>query len=68
MDGSSVAKNTVTLTAASNSLENFGIKVSVSTLRQDSQRPADVPLPTLGPSSFFSEEVEINIYNAVGSM
>ena len=68
MDGSSVAKNTVTLTAASNSLENFGIKVSVSTLRQDSQRPADAPLPMCGPPPFFLEEAEVNMANVVFAM
>ena len=49
MDFISVRKNNVTMTAASNALAKIGIKVSVSTLRRDSQRPVDEPMPMRGP-------------------
>ena len=60
-----VANYTFTLNAASNSLENFGIKVSVSTIRRDSQRPVDAPLPKSGPLMFFLKEAGLNMDNAV---
>ena len=53
MDRSEVVKKNVTPTEASNDLSNNGSKVSVSTLRQDSQRPADAPLPTRGTPPLF---------------
>ena len=65
MARSAVAKNTLTHTAASNSLAKIGIKVSVSILCRDIQRPSDAPLSMRGPLLFFSEEVEVNISNAV---
>ena len=65
MDRSAVANKTVTPTAASNFLTNIGIKVSVSTLCHSSQRPVDAPLPMHGPPMFFSEDAEVNMYNAV---
>ena len=58
MDRSEVVKKNVTPTEASNDLSNNGSKVSVSTLRQDSQRPADAPLTMCGPLLFLSEEAE----------
>ena len=56
MSCSSVSNKTVTLTVASNSLTKICIKVIVSTLLRDIQRPADTPLFTCGPLPFFSEE------------
>ena len=44
------------------------IKVSVSTLRWDSQRPADSPLPTRDPPPFFLEESKVNMANVVVMM
>ena len=40
MARSAVANKTLTLTAASNDPVKIGIKVSVSTIHRDSQRPA----------------------------
>ena len=68
MAHSAVAKNNITPTAASNPLAKIGIKVNVSTLRRDSQRPADAPLPMHGPPPFFLEEAEVNMANVVVAM
>ena len=65
MDHIAVANKTVTPNAVSDALAKNGIKVIVSTLHWDSQRPADAPLPTRGPPLFFSEEAELNIAEAV---
>ena len=46
-------------------LQIIGIKVSVSTLRGDSQRPEDAPMPTCGPRPFFLEESEGKMAYAV---
>ena len=48
-----VANKTGTTNLHSNALANIGIKVSVSTLCRDSQRPANSPLPTHGTPPFF---------------
>ena len=56
MDRSAVTNKIVTPTAASDSLANISIKVSVSTLCRDSQKPEDTPLPTCGPPPLLSEE------------
>ena len=53
MDHSAFANKIVTQTETSKSPEKIGIKVSVSTLCRDSQRPADATLPRCGPPSFF---------------
>ena len=63
MARSAVANKIVTPTVSSNALETNGIKVSVSTLRQDSQRPADATLPMCGPPPFFLEEAEVRMAN-----
>ena len=44
---------TCTPTAASNYIAKIGIKVNVSTLCRDSQRPENAPLPTCGTLSLF---------------
>ena len=56
MARSAFTNKTLNLTAASNELSKIGIKVSVSTVRRDSQRPVNAPLTTRGPPQFFSEE------------
>ena len=56
MSCSAVANKIVTPAAASNAPAKNGIKVSVLTFHQYSQRPAGVTLPTCGPPPFFSEE------------
>ena len=56
MAHSAVANKTITPNAASNALAKMSIKVSVLTLRQDSQKPADAPLPVPVPPLLFSEE------------
>ena len=52
MARSAVANKTTNPSATSNDLAKVGIKVSVSTLRQDSQRPVDTPLTKNGPPPF----------------
>ena len=63
MAHSAVDNNTITPTSASNALANFFIKVSVSKIRPDSQRPSDAPLTTLGPTPFFLEESYVKMSN-----
>ena len=63
-----VANKTLTTTADSNSLAKTGIKVSVSTLRQDIQRTTYTPLPMGGPPPFFSGEAYVKMENAVVDM
>ena len=42
--------------------------MSVSTLRRDSQRLADAPLPIRGIPSLFSKEAEVNMASTVVAM
>ena len=51
-----------------NPFAKISIKVSVSTLSRDSQRPEDVPLPMSGPPSLLLEEAEVNMANVVFAM
>ena len=68
MNLSTVTNKTLTPTAASNPLEKIGIKVSVSTLHQDSQRPENAPLPTRGPPPLFLKEAGVKMTNVVVAM
>ena len=68
MARSAVSKNTLTPTAASNPLSKISIKVVFSTLRQDSQSPADGPLSLRGPPQLFSEEAEVKMSNTFVTM